>query len=75
MEEELRGLLVERITQVCQKLAPKGTFLLEEAAKQIIAEFSTDDSRHWKQIRDYFVIRGVTRYVQKVIAQAQAARS
>jgi hypothetical protein len=72
MDEEFRGVLVERIQQVCQELAKKGEFLIEDATKQVIAELSAQNTRHWKQIRDHFATRGVVRYVNKVIAQAQA---
>jgi hypothetical protein len=73
MDKELRGLLVERIRQVCKELAKKGSFLIEDAANQVIAELIAENGRDWKQIRDHFATRGVTRYVNKIIEQAQAA--
>jgi hypothetical protein len=73
MDEELRGLLVERINQVCQELAQKGSFLIDDAANQVIAELRAQKPHHWTQIRDHFALRGVTRHLHKVIEQAQAA--
>jgi hypothetical protein len=73
MDEELRGMLVERIRRVCQNLAKKGSFPIEDAANQVIADLSANGARDWKHIRDYFATQGVTRYVNKVITQAQAA--
>src|SRR5579862_7071706 len=67
MDEELRGILIEKVRQVCSKLAKKGAFLIEDVAIQAIAELSDEDGRHWKQIRDDFAHAGVTRYVNKVI--------
>ena len=73
MDDELRGILIEKVRQVCSELAKKGAFLIEDVAIQAIAELSDEDGRHWKQIRDDFAHAGVTRYVNKVIAQAQTA--
>ncbi|HYW48641.1 MAG TPA: hypothetical protein VE959_37600 [Bryobacteraceae bacterium] len=73
MDEELRGLLVERINQVCQELAEKGSFLIDDAANQVIAELRAQNPRNWTQIRDHFAVRGVTRYIHKVVEQAKAA--
>ena len=39
----------------------------------MIAELKEDESRSWKLIRDYFVTQGVTRHLNKVLAQLQAA--
>jgi len=72
MDEELRGLLLDHIRKVCRSLAKKGSFLIEEAANQVIADLSAEGARSWKQIRDHFATQVVTRFVNKVITQAQA---
>lgn len=67
MDETVRGILIERIRQVCAEMAPNG-FLVEDAAEKVIAELRDDDTQSWKQIRDHFATRGVTRHVYKFIA-------
>jgi NOL1/NOP2/fmu family ribosome biogenesis protein len=59
MDEELRGLLVGHIENVCQELAKKGSFAINEAANQVIDELRNEDNRRWKQMRDHFAEQGV----------------
>ena len=73
MDEELRGILVERIQKVCHEFAKKGSFAINDAANQIIGELQDDDSRRWKQMRDHFASQGVINYVNRVITQEKAA--
>jgi hypothetical protein len=73
MDEELRGLLVGHIENVCEELAKKGSFAINEAANQVIGELRNDDNRRWKQMRDHFAEQGVVNYVNRVITQAKAA--
>jgi hypothetical protein len=75
MDEELKGLLMECIRRVCQNLAQKGSFQLEDAANQVIADLNAEGAHRWKHIRDQLATQGVTRYINKVIAQAQAPDS
>jgi hypothetical protein len=73
MDEELRGILVERIEQVCHELAQKGSFAINDAANQVIDQLADDDARRWKQMRDHFAAQGVVHYVNRVITHAKAA--
>jgi hypothetical protein len=74
MDEELRGLLVERIEKVCHDLADKGTpFAINDAAKQVMDDLKTDDNNRWKELRDHFAQEGVLKYMNRVITQAKAA--
>ena len=43
MDEDLRGLLVGRIQDVCDARAKKGSFAINEAAQQVIDDFKADD--------------------------------
>lgn len=74
MDEELRGMLVQRIESVCHDLARKGVpFAINEAAKQVMDDLKADDNKQWKELREYFTQEGVMRYVNRVITQARAA--
>lgn len=73
MDEELRGLLVGRIQDVCDARAKKGSFAINEAAQQVIEEFKADDNKQWKALRDHFAEQGVIHFVNRVITQAKAA--
>ena len=73
MDEELRGLLVGRIQDVCNERAKKGSFAINEAAKQVIDELRAEDNRRWKEMRDHFAEQGVMHVVNRVITQAKAA--
>jgi hypothetical protein len=73
MDEELRGLLVGRIQDVCTARAKEGSFAINEAAQQIIDEFKADDNKRWKELRDHFAEQGVIHMVNRVITQAKAA--
>ena len=74
MDEELRGLLVERIENVCHNLAQKGaSFAINDAAMQVMHDLKVDDNKRWKELRDYFAQEGVVKYVSRVIMQAKAA--
>jgi hypothetical protein len=44
MDEELRGLLVGRIQDVCNERAKQGSFAINEAAKQVIDELRAEDN-------------------------------
>jgi hypothetical protein len=44
MDEELRGLLVGRIQDVCNERAKQGSFAINEAAKQVIDEMRAASS-------------------------------
>jgi hypothetical protein len=74
MDEELRGMLVERIENVCQDLAKKAApFAINDAAKQVIDDLKDQDNRPWKEIRDHFAEQGVMTYLNRLITQAKAA--
>jgi hypothetical protein len=73
MDEELRGLLVGRIQDVCTARAKEGGFAINEAAQQVIDEFKADDNKRWKELRDHFAEHGVIHMVNRVITQAKAA--
>lgn len=74
MDEKLRGMLVERIENVCHHLADKGTpFEIGEAAKQVMDDLKAHDNKRWKELRDHFTQEGVMKYVNRVITQAKAA--
>lgn len=46
MDEELRGVLVERIEHICQYLAKKGVpFAINDAAKQVMDGLKADDNK------------------------------
>jgi hypothetical protein len=54
MDEELRGMLVERIENVCHDLATKGApIAINDAAKQVMDDLKADDNERWKQLRDH----------------------
>jgi len=74
MDEELRGIFVERIENVCYDLAKKGVpFAINDAAKQVMDDLKADDNKRWKELRDHFAQEGVMKYVNRVITQAKAA--
>ena len=73
MDEELRGILIERIEQVCHELAKRGSFAINDAADQVITELRADNLHRWERMRDHFAIQSVTHFVNRVIAQAKAA--
>lgn len=74
MDEELRGMLVERIENVCHDLAKKGApFAINDTAKQVMDDLKADDNKRWKELRDHFAQDGVMKYVNRVITQAKAA--
>jgi hypothetical protein len=74
MDEELRGMLLERIENVCHELARKrAPFAINDAAKQVMDDLKADDNKRWKELRDHFVQEGVMKYVNRVITQAKAA--
>ena len=74
MDEALRGMLVERIENVCQDLAKKGApFAISDAAQHVIDDLRAGDNKRWKELRDYFAEEGVMKYVNRVLTQAQAA--
>lgn len=74
MDEELRGVLVERIENVCHNLAKKGApFAINDAAQQVMDDLKADDNKRWKELRDHFAQEGVMKYVNRVIMQAKAA--
>jgi hypothetical protein len=74
MDEELRGMFVERIENVCHDLAKKGVpFAINDAAKQVMDDLKTDDNNRWKELRDHFAQEGVMKYVNRVITQAKAS--
>jgi hypothetical protein len=74
MDEELRGLLIERIENVCLDLARRGVpFVIDDAAKRVISDLKAEDNKRWKELRDHFAEQGVTNYVNRVITQAKAA--
>lgn len=73
MDEELKGLLVGRIQDVCDARAKEGSFAINEAAQQVIDEFKADDNKRWKELRDHFAEQGVIHFVNRVITQAKAA--
>ena len=74
MDEELRGILVKQIEDVCYVLAKKGApFALNDAATQIIDDFKVHDNKRWKELRDHFALEGVMKYVHRVLNQAKAA--
>jgi hypothetical protein len=70
MDEELRGILIDRIDKACDRLAKRGSFALDDAATKIIEEFIDEDNRRWKQIRDDFAMQGVLKYVNRLIRKA-----
>lgn len=73
MDEELRGLLVGRIQDVCNERAKQGSFAINEAAQQVMDEMRSEDNKHWKELRDHFAEQGVIQIVNRVITQAKAA--
>ena len=73
IDEELRGLLVGRIQDVCDARAKQGSFAINDAAKQVIDEMRDEDNKRWKELRDYFAEQGVIHMVNRVITQAKAA--
>lgn len=73
MDEELRGLLVGRIQDVCNERAKQGSFAINDAAKQVIDEMRAEDKARWKELRDHFAEQGVITFVNRVITQAKAA--
>lgn len=73
MDEELRGLLVGRIQDVCNARAREGSFAINEAAQQVIDEMGSEDNKRWKELRDHFAEQGVVHMVNRVITQAKAA--
>jgi hypothetical protein len=73
MDEELRGLLVGRIQDVCDARAKEGSFAINDAAQQVIDEVRAEDNKRWKELRDYFTEQGVIHMVNRVITQAKAA--
>ncbi|MCC6590189.1 MAG: hypothetical protein IT168_26085 [Bryobacterales bacterium] len=73
MDDELRGLLVGRIQDVCTARAKAGGFAINEAAQQVIDEFKADDNKRWKALRDYYAQQGVIHMVNRVITQAKTA--
>jgi hypothetical protein len=73
MDEELRGLLVGRIQDVCDGRAKQGSFAINDAAQQVIDELRGVDNKRWKALRDYFAEQGVMHMVNRVITQAKAA--
>jgi hypothetical protein len=74
MDEESRGLLIERIENVCLDLAKRGVpFAINDAAKQVIDDLKAEDNKRWKELRDHFAEQGVTNYVNRVITQAKSA--
>jgi hypothetical protein len=73
MDEELRGLLVGRIQDVCNARAKEGSFAINEAAQQVIDDLKSEDNKRWKALRDHFAEQGVIHFVNRVITQAKAA--
>src|SRR3569833_711522 len=73
MDEELRGLLVGRIQDICDAKAKQGSFAINDAAKQVIDQMRDEDNKRWKELRDYFAEQGVIHMVNRVITQAKAA--
>jgi hypothetical protein len=74
MDEELRGMLVERIEHICRDLAKNGApFAINDAAKQVMDDLKADDNKRWKELREHFAQEGVMKYVNRVITQAKAA--
>jgi hypothetical protein len=73
MDEELRGLLVGRIQDVCDARAKQGSFAINDAAQQVIDDMRDEDNKRWKELRAYFAEQGVITMVNRVITQAKAA--